>query len=82
VVAISSDGRRDFATGGPTGRFKVKRLPDGVYDLVAPGNMDDGEWSVGRAVVTGGKKAILNADDPEPCIIIGLLQIEGNEAAG
>ena len=82
VVAIGPDGRRYSATVGPTGRFKVKRLPDGVYELVAPSNIDDGEWTVGRAVVTGGKKTILNGDDPESCIIVGHLQIEGGKAAG
>ena len=88
VTATGSDGRVYRAKVGFNGRYKVKRLPAGSYEVkVEPsdpqppvtedaGAREPSPPTNGQVKVEPGRTAVLNMTSPNMCIIVGMLKIE------
>ena len=79
VSATAADGRVYHAKIGLNGRYKVKRLPAGSYEV----KLDDAGPATSPEVASGnpvmvesGRTSVLNIKDANTCIIVGMLEIE------
>jgi hypothetical protein len=88
VSATAADGRVYHAKVGINGRYKVKRLPAGSYEVevdnarpqnppeaVGPENPSEAP-TPSQVIVNAGHTSVLNVPDPNACIIIGMLKVE------
>lgn len=78
VTAIGADGVRHTAKVGRYGKYKIKHLPPGVYQIEFF-ESDENRWSGGQIVVADRKSTICNTINPNPPIIVGLVEIDRNE---
>jgi hypothetical protein len=88
VIASAADGRVYRAKIGINGRYKVKRLPDGSYEVKVEnfspepppsentGPEAPGAPGGGQVTVEAGRTSILNLTDPNGCIVVGMIQLE------
>ncbi|HKX92142.1 MAG TPA: carboxypeptidase-like regulatory domain-containing protein [Sphingomicrobium sp.] len=76
VTATAADGRIYRAKVGPNGRYKVKRLPAGDYDVKTEvGGPEPPKAS--HVVVQAGRTTKLDINDPlNFCIVVGMLRID------
>lgn len=78
VTAIGADGVRHTAKIGYYGKYKIKHLPPGVYQIEFF-ESDENRWSGGQVVVSDRKTTICNTINPNPPIIVGLVEIDRND---
>ncbi len=88
VIATATDGRVYRAKIGINGRYKVKRLPDGSYEVkvetfppepppeATAGPEAPAAPRTSHVTIEAGRTSILNLTDPNGCIVIGMIQIE------
>jgi hypothetical protein len=76
VTATAADGRAYGAKIGSNSRYKVKRLPDGSYDVKFHSGCGGKPWSGGQVIVENRKATVLNTTDPNGYILIGMLKVE------
>jgi hypothetical protein len=76
VTATSADGTKHISKTNWKGRYKIKHLPPGSYKIA----FYDGEtdWVGPDAVVEDRKTAIRDTENPNPPIIVGMIQVELN----
>jgi hypothetical protein len=92
VSATAADGSVFHAKIGMNGRYKIKRLPAGSYEVkiesAAPQapleenagpEAPAGTTTSSQVTVEAGHTSVLNLSNPNGCIVIGMLQIEGGE---
>lgn len=79
ITATHESGRTYSAKAGLNGRYKIKHLPAGTYNLAFHSEAGD-DWKVDNVAV-GREKVIVPArQDPQQCIVIGLLRVESDDA--
>ena len=75
VSATAADGRIYHAKVGPSGRYKVKRLPAGPYKVTTEVGPESPEAS--EVIVEAGRTAKLNLDNSiNYCVIVGMLKLD------
>lgn len=75
VSATAADGRTYHAKVGPNGRYKVKRLPAGRYEVTTEVGPEPPKAS--EVIVEAGSTAKLDLEDPlNYCIVVGMLKID------
>lgn len=71
VVAIGADGLRHEVTTDRKGRYRIKHLPPGTYDLEF--SYDEFLWTAKSVIVKDEKITYLNTFDPDAPIIVGVM---------
>ncbi len=76
VTATGPDGIRHSAKSNRYGRYKIKHLPPGTYKIA----FSDGEtdWNGADTVVEDRKTAVRDTENPNPPIIVGMIEIDRN----
>jgi hypothetical protein len=79
VTATGTDGRtfRTKVKGNDNGRFRISNLPAGTYTLTFIPECGR-KMTVEHVVVGTGETIVPDVRNPDECIVIGLLRIEGD----
>ncbi|MBO9497970.1 MAG: hypothetical protein J7496_02890 [Novosphingobium sp.] len=77
VTAIAADGTRYEVTTDRKGRYRIKHLPLGTYEL----EFSSGEtvWKEAAAVVKDEKITYVNTGNPDAPIIVGVMSRAGDD---
>jgi hypothetical protein len=77
VTAIAADGTRHEVTTDRKGRYRIKHLPVGTYELEF--SWGETVWKGAQAVVRDGKITYVNTGNPDAPIIIGVMTRSGDD---
>lgn len=80
VTATGQDGRAFRVRIGGNGRYRIRHVPAGTYTLTFAPSCGE-SWTVENVIVGNGQTNVAHVQDPNPCIVVGLLRIEDGEAS-
>jgi hypothetical protein len=75
VTATSENGKKHIAKTNRNGRYKIKHLPPGTYQI-AFSDGDTTHWTGDDAIVEDRKTAVRDTENPNPPIVVGLIQVD------
>ena len=77
VIATATDGKQYKAKAKRNGRYKIKHVPPGTYDIAYSADCE-GDWKGGKVDVQADATATVSgvATPEDMCIIVGQLVIE------
>ena len=78
VTATGRDGTTFRTTVNRDGRYRIRRVPAGIYTLVFVPSCGE-SWTIENVVVGDGETVVPPTDDPGACIIIGMVRIEDGD---
>ena len=77
IVATGPGGQTYRGRVGSSGRFRIRGVPAGTYALTFIPACGD-RWTVANVVVANGETVVPDVANTGGCIIVGMLQIEGD----
>ena len=82
VTATDANGKSFRTTArNSKGKYRFKHLPAGTYKLAFASDCGE-EWTVENVVVGSGETVVPDSRPEDACIVVGMLRIEGSDAAG
>ncbi|MEA3038729.1 MAG: hypothetical protein QOE79_1242 [Sphingomonadales bacterium] len=75
VTATDPSGGKFRAKVGGDGRFRIKHVPAGTYNLTFVPDCGD-KWTIDNVVVGEGQTALPDSESPTTCIVVGMLRID------
>jgi hypothetical protein len=78
VTASGTDGKQHHGKTNRYGRYKIKHLPPGTYQI-AFSDGDETNWNGGAVIVEDRKTVVRDTENPNPPIIVGMVKVERSD---